>query len=478
MTLDILHFIDNKGGNAEEIRESQRKRGHSVELVDEIIAMYAEWVKMDFDANNLSKQVNAVQKEISAKKKGCFTDICLAKEPADDLVAKKKDLDAQVEAKRKEAKDFEAEMRKKASTVGNIVGKNVPVSLTEDENAILRTWHPKDEADEPPVREGIMPHHEVLLRLDAMDLDRGAKIAGHRGYYLTNDGIDLNQALISYGLDFLRKKGYKKIQPPFMMNKDWMGKTAQLDQFDEELYKVIASEDEKYLIATSEQPISAFHADEWLEKSQLPIKYAGYSTCFRKEAGSAGRDMWGIFRVHQFEKVEQFIVDDPEKSWETLESMIVNSEEFYQSLGLRYQVVGIVSGALNLAAAMKYDLEAWFPFQKAHKELVSCSNCTDYRESHVLVSLFSVLKLMMGVTEARRLEVRCGLKTKDQARKVYCHMLNGTLCATERALCCLVENYQTPDGVRIPEVLRPYMQGRDFLPWVKELPKSLQRKQA
>lgn len=257
------------------------------------------------------------------------------------------------------------------------------------------------EVADPPVRAGIMPHHEVLLRLDAMDLDRGAKIAGHRGYYLTGDGVDLNQALISYGLDFLRGKGYKKIQPPFFMNKDQMAKTAQLDQFDEELYKVswcistliqllieaklqvIGSDDEKYLIATSEQPISGFHSEEWFEnpEKQLPIKYAGYSTCFRKEAGSAGRDMWGIFRVHQFEKVEQFVITEPEKSWEMLDTMLANSEAFYQSLGLRYRVVAIVSGALNLAAAQKYDLEAWFPFQRAYKELVSCSNCTDYRES-------------------------------------------------------------------------------------------------
>jgi seryl-tRNA synthetase len=144
---------------------------------------------------------------------------------------------------------------------------------------------------------------------------------------------------------------------------------------------VIANDDEKYLIATSEQPISAFHSDEWFEqpKEQLPIRYAGYSTCFRKEAGSAGRDMWGIFRVHQFEKIEQFVITSPEESWTTLGDMIKISEEFYQSLGLPYRVVAIVSGALNLAAAMKYDLEAWFPFQGAHKELVSCSNCTDYR---------------------------------------------------------------------------------------------------
>ncbi|KAL0946138.1 hypothetical protein HGRIS_012403 [Hohenbuehelia grisea] len=233
MTLDILHFIDNKGGNAEEIRESQRKRGHSVEIVDQVIQMYADWVKMDYDINILNRQINAVQKDIGAKKK--------AKENADELVAQKKELDAQVATKKQETKEFEQKMRQIAGTVGNIVGKAVPVSVTEDDNVTLRTWFPAGETEEPPARPGIMPHHEVLLRLDAMDLDRGAKIAGHRGYYLTNDGIDLNQALISYGLDFLRKKQYKKIQPPFMMNKDVMAKTAQLDQFDEELYKASPS---------------------------------------------------------------------------------------------------------------------------------------------------------------------------------------------------------------------------------------------
>ena len=176
-----------------------------------------------------------------------------------------------------------------------------------------------------------------------------------------------------------------------MMNREVMAKTAQLDQFDEELYKVTGAEEEKYLIATSEQPISAYHSDEWFESpaEQLPIKYAGYSTCFRKEAGAAGRDTWGIFRVHQFEKVEQFCVTEPEKSWEMFDTMVANSEAFYQSLKIPYRVVAIVSGALNLAAAQKYDLEAWFPFQGAYKELVSCSNCTDYRE---FISFNSVRK--------------------------------------------------------------------------------------
>jgi len=303
-----------------------------------------------------------------------------------------------------------------------------------------------------------LAHHEVMLRLDAFDMERGSKIAGHRGFFLINDGVDLNQALINYGLDFLRKREYKKIQPPFFMRKDAMSKTAQLEQFDEELYKVTGDEDDKYLIATSEQPISAYHSDEWFDnpEQQLPIRYAGYSTCFRKEAGAHGKDTWGIFRVHQFEKIEQFCITAPEKSWEEFDRMIETSEEFYQSLKLPYQLVGIVSGALNAAAAQKYDLEAWFPFQGAYKELVSTSNCTDY--------------------QARRLEVRCGLKKQGDQRKNYVHMLNGTLCATERTLCCLVENYQTEEGLVIPEPLRPYMQGREFLPWVKELPKTLQRK--
>jgi len=351
-------------------------------------------------------------------------------------------------------------MRAKASTVGNLVAKDVPVSLTEDDNKVLRTWHPDGPNAVVEKKTSILAHHEVLLRLDAMDLERGSKVSGHRGYFLTNDGISLNQALISYGLEFLRKKQYKTLQPPFLMNKELMAKTAQLDQFDEELYKVIASEDEKYLIATSEQPISAFHSGEWFDdpKTQLPLRYAGFSTCFRKEAGSAGRDMWGIFRVHQFEKVEQFCITEPEKSWEMFDSMIVNSEEFYQSLGIPYRVVSIVSGALNLAAAKKNDLEAWFPFQGEYKELVSVSNCTDY--------------------QSRRLEIRSGLAHKDQKRKVYVHMLNGTLCATTRALCCIAENYQTPEGLNVPKVLQPYLGGREFLPFAKELPKGLQKKKA
>ncbi|KAJ1925471.1 Cytosolic seryl-tRNA synthetase, partial [Coemansia sp. S17] len=180
----------------------------------------------------------------------------------------------------------------------------------------------------------------------------------------------------------------------------------------------------------------------------LPLKYAGYSTCFRKEAGAHGKVSSGIFRVHQFEKIEQFVLTEPEKSWEMFDEMIGASEQFFKSLGISYRVVSIVSGALNDAAAKKYDLEAWFPFQGQYLELVSCSNCTDY--------------------QSRNLEIRCGTKKMGDREKKYVHCLNSTLCATERALCCLVENYQTPEGLRIPEVLVPFMGGMEFIPYVRD----------
>jgi seryl-tRNA synthetase len=213
-------------------------------------------------------------------------------------------------------------------------------------------------------------------------------------------------------------------------------------------------EEPSYLIATSEQPISAMHSKEWLEVKELPIKYGGFSTCFRKEAGASGKEMWGIFRVHQFEKIEQFCITTPEESWNMHEEMIKTAESFYQGLELPYRVINIVSGALNDAAAKKYDLEAWFPGYNNFRELVSCSNCTDY--------------------QSRSLDIR--LRTNKEDKKDYVHMLNATLCATERTLCCILENYQTPTGVRVPKVLQQYV-GVDFIPYIEELLPGAEKKE-
>ncbi|CAH0024045.1 unnamed protein product [Clonostachys rhizophaga] len=447
--LDINDFITERGGNPELIRESQRRRNAPVEIVDEIISLFEDHRKTNYAAMQMNTQINGVQKQIGAKKK--------AKENADDLLQEKANLEKEKKALVDSAAEKDTLLKKKLKTIGNYVHDSVPVSANEDDNKIEKTWAPEGVTVEK--KEGVLSHHEVLLRLDGYDPDRGVKIVGHRGYFLRQWGVFLNQALINYGLSFLSERGYTPLQTPQFMAKDYMGKTAQLEQFDEELYKVTDGDNEKYLIATSEQPISAYHADEWLVAKDLPIKYAGYSTCYRREAGSHGRDAWGIYRVHQFEKIEQFLLTDPEKSWDAFHDMISISEEFYKSLGLPYQIVSIVSGALNNAAAKKFDLEAWFPFQGEYKELVSCSNCTDY--------------------QSRALEIRYGAKTQTETKKKYVHCLNSTLCATTRTICCILENYQTPDGLRVPEVLRKYLPGEpEFIPFSKELPKESTSKKA
>lgn len=450
--LDITQFIEEKGGNPDLIRKSQVARGASVEIVDEIIADYKDWVKTRFQVDELNKQQNKVQKEIGLKFKN--------KEDASELLAEKDRIVAEKKVLAEKEQEQDKQLRFKVNQVGNIVHPSVVVSNDEENNELVRTWMPENVKEVGQVAtctgaEAKLSHHEILLRLDGYDPERGVKITGHRGYFFRNYGVFLNQALINYGLSFLASKGYTPLQAPVMMNKDVMAKTAQLSEFDEELYKVLDGDDEKYLIATSEQPISAYHSGEWFEKpqEQLPVRYVGYSSCFRREAGSHGKDAWGVFIVHAFEKIEQFVLAEPDKSWEEFDRMISLSEEFYQSLGLPYRVVGIVSGELNNAAAKKYDLEAWFPYQKEYKELVSCSNCTDY--------------------QSRNLEIRCGIKKMGDREKKYVHCLNSTLCATQRALCCVLENYQTEDGLKVPEVLRKYIPGEpEFLPYVKELPKN------
>ncbi|SCU78641.1 LANO_0A03532g1_1 [Lachancea nothofagi CBS 11611] len=450
--LDITQFIEEKGGNPELIRQSQKARHAKVEIVDEIIADYKEWVKTRFQLDELNKQQNKVQKEIGLMFK--------KKEDPKELLAQKEEIAAEKKKLSELEQQQESGMKDKVFQVGNIVHPSVVVSNDEENNELVRSWKPKDLKEvgtnaSCSGKPASLSHHEVLLRLDGYDPERGVKISGHRGYFFRNYGVFLNQAMINYGLSFLASKGYIPLQAPVMMDKDVMKKTAQLSQFDEELYKVIDGDDEKYLIATSEQPISAYHSNEWFEKpqEQLPVRYAGYSSCFRREAGSHGKDAWGVFRVHAFEKIEQFVLAEPEKSWEEFDRMIDASEEFYQSLNLPYRVVGIVSGELNNAAAKKYDLEAWFPYQQEYKELVSCSNCTDY--------------------QSRNLEIRCGIKKMGDREKKYVHCLNSTLCATQRALCCVLENYQTEDGLIVPEVLRKYIPGEpEFLPFTKELPKN------
>lgn len=277
-------------------------------------------------------------------------------------------------------------------------------------------------------------YHQYDLSLKLNIIESVPQLAGDRAYMLKNAGVKLNYALINYSLDFLIERGYQIVSTPHFINANTMASVCQLSDFNETLYKINNDndnnnvDDSKFLIATSEQPMTAYFAEKTL--NDLPMKLGGISSCYRKEAGKHGIDTAGIFRVHQFEKVEQFAVTECENSWDMMKYMINTAEDFYKSLGISYRIVNIVSGALNDAAAMKYDIEGWFPGSNKYRELVSCTNTTDF---------FS-----------RR------LRTKDKYGN-FVHMLNSTLFANTRTICCIIETYQTDTGVKIPDVLVPYM---------------------
>lgn len=268
----------------------------------------------------------------------------------------------------KEMAATDARRTEKLHAIGNIVDDSVPVSDNEDNNRIEKTF-----GDSTVTKK--YSHVDLIEMIDGVEMGRGAVTAGNRGYYLKGPAVLLEFALIQHAFHLLVQKNYTPIYTPFFMNKEIMQEVAQLSQFDTELYKVSckssenpteAGTDEKYLIATSEQPIAALHRDEWLDVKELPKRYCGFSTCFRQEVGSHGRDTGGIFRVHQFEKIEQFCITSPfdNESWDMMTEMLSNATNFYESLNIPYRVVNIVSGELNNAASKKLDVEGWFPGSK------------------------------------------------------------------------------------------------------------------
>ena len=323
--------------------------------------------------------------------------------------------------------------------VGNIIDEDVPISDTEDDNVIVKTYGEIPEFDFEPLN-----HVDLIEKIDGADLQTAASVSGARFYYLKRDILHLNLALIRFALSELEAKDYIPLQTPFFVKGEVAAETSELGEFEETLYKV--ENEDLYLIATAEQTLAAIHRNEIIAPEELPIKYCALSTCFRKEAGSHGKDTLGIFRVHQFEKIEQFVYTTPEQSKEAHKQLLEVTEELYQKLGLTYRIVAIVSSALNDNAAIKYDLEAWFPGSNTYRELVSCTNCKDY--------------------QARKTNTRYGKAGSGDAQIL--HTLNSTAIATERTICCLLENYQQEDGsIKVPEVLVPYMNGKTVINAVK-----------
>ncbi|KAJ6244466.1 seryl-tRNA synthetase [Anaeramoeba flamelloides] len=440
--LNINLFRKEKGGYPDLVRESCKKRFKDVSIVDEVIETDEKWRKAKYDAEHLVADKKKISKTIGMKKK--------KKESCVEEFKKVKEIGIKIKELKRLEIELETKLTDLLTKVGNIVHESVPVSKDEEENAILRTWGTKPDLNKP------LHHHHLINMIDGINQSKGRLVSGHRGYFLKGPIMLMNQALINYAIAFLYKKQYTPMQTPFFMKKGMMKKVAELADFEETLYSVRSGlseeKEEQFLIATSEQPMVAYHNKEQIKPEQLPLKYVSYSSCFRKEAGKYGQETWGIFRVHQFEKVEQFVITSPynDESWNMQETMIANSEEFYQSLGLPYRVVNIVSGELNDAAARKFDLEAWFPGYNNYKELVSCSNCLDY--------------------QSRSIQCKYWPNKSEKKKEVeFVHMLNGTLCATERCICCILENYQTEKGIVVPEVLRPYMFDIDFIPFVKTL---------
>ncbi|KAI1291121.1 putative serine--tRNA ligase, cytoplasmic [Halotydeus destructor] len=484
MVLDLDLFRVDKGGDPERVRATLKNRYKDVTQVDKVIDLDTKWRQCRHNLDQLNKGKNSISKAYGQRmkqNKGQSTDSeagdTIAANDAlnlqglleklneisdeftlNDLKFLKLQTDEQTIKANQELDELENKRTDFLREIGNLLHPEVPISDDEDHNAVIRTYGNLElgknlaEGDWKP-----LSHVDLIQMIGGLDAERGSAIAGSRGYFMLGPAIWLQQALIQYALRFIDDKEFQPIYTPFWMRKSLMAQVAQLSQFDDELYKVISSKDaedaeDKYLIATSEQPIAALHRNEWLNPNGLPIKYAGLSTCFRQEVGAHGRDTRGIFRVHQFEKIEQFVIAAPTKSWEAFHEMIGNAELFYQSLEIPYHVVSIVSGALNNAAAMKYDLEAWFPAAQQFRELVSVSNCTDY--------------------QSRRLQVRFGQTKKMSGVVEYVHMLNGTLCAVSRTICAVLEVHQSADGIRVPKALQPFMpeRYRELIPYTNPRP--------
>ncbi|MGC9208523.1 MAG: serine--tRNA ligase [Nitrososphaeria archaeon] len=404
----------------DEYRESLKKRGSDFPL-DRLLELDERRRKLIQEINELRHQKNLLEQEIAKKIKSG------AEVSEKDKV---KTLDEQIRQKENELSEIETQINSLQLVMPNFVDSSVPVGSDESYNVVVRTW---GEAG----RTG-PDHIDIGLKLDLIDLERAAKTSGARFYYLKRDLVRLNYALIAYGLDFGVRKGFTLLQPPYMLRRAIVESAVDLSAFEDAIYKI--ENEDLYLLTTSEHAILGYHYDEILDEKDLPLKYVGISPCFRREAGAHGRDTKGIFRVHVFEKVEQFIYSKPEDSWKHHEELIRNAEEFFQSLEIPYRVVNVASGELGACAAKKYDLEVWLPGQNKYREAVSCSNCLEWQA------------------------IRAKIRYRKGNELNYVHTLNSTLVATERALIAIMENHYQPDGrIKIPKPLIPYMNGQEYI---------------
>jgi len=419
--LDIKFIRENK-----DIVELGAKKKHVNVDLNKLIALDDERLKYLKEVEALRSEINRVSNDIGRDQ-----------EPAlkAQLIEEMRGVKEEIKVKEEKLKEIMAEWQMLMLQVPNIPDMTVPDGNSDEDNKEVSVWGEKPVFNFEP-----KDHVEIMNALGMVDFERGTKVHGFRGYFLKGDGALLSMAVWNYAIEFFSARGYTPVIPPVIDRKENFIGTAMIPQSEEDLYK---TQDGDYLAGTAEVPLMGMHSNEVLDKKSLPIKYLGFSPCFRLEAGSHGKDVKGLIRVHEFYKLEQVILCEAshEESVKFHEELTKNTEEFVESLGVPYHKVINCGGDLGLGQVKKYDLEAWVPKENKYREIASASYFHDF--------------------QTRRL----GIRYKDEEGKMhYTHSLNNTAIATPRILVSLVENYQQADGsVKIPEVLRKYMGGREFI---------------
>lgn len=418
--LDIELFREEP----EKIKESEKRRDKDPSRVDQVVELDQEWREKLQKLEELRAERNSVGDEIAElKQQG---------EDASEKIEKMQEVKQEIDELEDEVEDLKNSRDDLRYQIGNILHDSVPEGEDEDDNIEVKTWKP-----ESGKKQDAELAADIIERNDLVETEKAVEIAGERAYYLNKDLFRLNQALIQFSMDILREKGFTPMQTPYMLKHEPMAAAAELEDFEEQLYKIEG--EDKYLIATSEQTLATFHMNDILQPDELPKTYAGFSTNFRQEAGKHGQQTRGIWRVHQFEKVEQYVFCEPDGSWDWHEKLLDNAEEVMQKLELPYRVVNVCTGDMNANAAKKYDIEVWRPPLQEYGEVVSCSNCTDY--------------------QARKVGVRIRRSEDNETA----HTLNATAVATSRIITAIIENNQTEHGIKIPEALQPYMGGQKYI---------------
>ena len=409
--------------NPDKVKKALKDRGMDFDL-DNLLSIDEKRRKILQEVEELRNKRNTVSQEIGKRKK--------QGEDASDLISEMKAVGEKIKSLEQELRDTIDKFNALVLEIPNIPHESVPVGEDENDNQVVKRWGDQTEFDFPA-----KCHWDLGEELGILDFDRAAKITGSRFVIYKGLGALLERALINFMLDLhIKEHGYTEVLPPFIVNETSMTATGQLPKFKEDLFKLEGWD--YYLIPTAEVPVTNIHRDEILKEDDLPIKFVAYTPCFRSEAGSYGRDVRGIIRQHQFNKVELVKLSKPENSYEELESLLLDAEEVLQLLGIPYRVVVLCTGDLGFSAAKTYDIEVWLPGQKRYCEISSCSNFEDF--------------------QARRANIK--YRPKGSKKSKFVHTLNGSGLAVGRTVVAIMENYQQEDGsIVIPEALRPYMHG-------------------